>query len=411
MIDDVLTDEPVVIHLHGYWARAGEFLHTPSDIGTPRYQLEAQLARVFQSSHICVLGYAGWDDSIMRTLADMGAKDRGTKIFWAFREADEGRIKENYAPVFKTLGDQPNFRPYRGIDVDSVLPLICRSVTGSDWDRSPRSHPWVNTHEFADWLQRDSREAVFAKKLFDTAGLLQRDLDNAKAQLEHYKKDPWVTLRTTDGLQLRFNSLISVLEKCEKREEEAVPLLEDLKVRLTNAEESFGQFDAKMAAATGPSSHLGTVLGDVASSISRLPVEFERWAAAVEQELKSLVATCTSFDEVISSQSRNSERLEAAIDSAKEELRAGASQVVSTLVTHVSTTRQDLKAIVDSAKLETDANLKSAKEGLEASVAIAQRKFREEFLALRKSIAVICTIAGCFSVVLMVIFRAVGWIK
>lgn len=115
-----------IIHLHGYW-HGHDTLHTPTQLLQPRPQLGRSLGRLINASTLVVLGYGGWDDVLLRTLADL-LSDTGSspEIIWAFHE-DEGTVAESSQPLLALLSpgiDRGRVTLFEKIDCRALLPEL-----------------------------------------------------------------------------------------------------------------------------------------------------------------------------------------------------------------------------------------------------------------------------------------------
>lgn len=125
------TDAPgcQVVHIHGDWFRS-DTLHTPTQLGQRRPKLGASLARILRNQTLLVIGYGGWDDVFMRSLADVieGGQEK-FNVIWTFYDKDARSIVEQNKSVFDALGEgagRGRIGFYAGIDAHELFPMVLR---------------------------------------------------------------------------------------------------------------------------------------------------------------------------------------------------------------------------------------------------------------------------------------------
>lgn len=113
-----------VVHLHGYW-RGSDTLHTQTQLSPDRSQLADSLRHLLGSATLAVVGYGGWDDIFMKTLASVVAGNSvKTDILWGFHEADGSAIEARYGHVLSSLapaGRRGRALFYKGIATDTLF--------------------------------------------------------------------------------------------------------------------------------------------------------------------------------------------------------------------------------------------------------------------------------------------------
>lgn len=127
-----------IVHFHGYW-RGTDTLHTFDQITRDRPLLSGDLRRLLETHSLLVIGYGGWGDVFMNTLAKViseGAKNNG--ILWGFYENDEADIQKNYSDIFRILGPEVGGRVvlYKGIDASIFFPAVCERLFIKVTDRA-----------------------------------------------------------------------------------------------------------------------------------------------------------------------------------------------------------------------------------------------------------------------------------
>jgi hypothetical protein len=120
-LDPVVTS---VVHLHGLWR--GDSLNTSLALTREREALSRSLARLYDGVTLVVLGYGGWDDVLMRALAeltiDVGAKP---DVLWCFYPREAAEIRTRYPDVLNLLGKLGERSVcYAGVDCNEVLPML-----------------------------------------------------------------------------------------------------------------------------------------------------------------------------------------------------------------------------------------------------------------------------------------------
>lgn len=113
-----------VVHLHGFW-RGSDTLHTPSQLSQDRPQLTDSLRNILGGCTLVVLGYGGWDDLFMRTLATAVAGNSvSADILWGFHENNGAALHRHYGHVVQALRPATNrgrAQFYQGVSADTVL--------------------------------------------------------------------------------------------------------------------------------------------------------------------------------------------------------------------------------------------------------------------------------------------------
>jgi hypothetical protein len=129
----VIEDDAIqVVHLHGYWRRRDasdtrSMLHDPTQLTQARPKLESELAQIMQGTTICAVGYGGWEDIFMRTLAWV-ARWRDVTVMWGFHASDPETLERDSAHVRERLADVFEFISYSGVDTDRLFPSLMRAL-------------------------------------------------------------------------------------------------------------------------------------------------------------------------------------------------------------------------------------------------------------------------------------------
>jgi SIR2-like domain len=124
-----------VVHLHGYFHNS-ETLHTQSHLSMRRPHLEDSLKMLLLNKTIVVMGYGGWDDSLMRALSDIAAEPKcGTRIIWCFYERDERAIQRNCRHILGTLSAayaSGRLTLIKGFNVNQHLPELWSTLSSQE---------------------------------------------------------------------------------------------------------------------------------------------------------------------------------------------------------------------------------------------------------------------------------------
>lgn len=132
----------MVVHFHGDWFRS-DTLHVPTQLRRDRPKLRASLAHLLGERTLVVLGYSGWDDVFMQSLAAVVAGEQARiKVVWTFRGEDEQEIRQKYEKVLTHL-DHPTGRVtlYKGIDVHRFLPRLRDALVATSELQPPPPPP------------------------------------------------------------------------------------------------------------------------------------------------------------------------------------------------------------------------------------------------------------------------------
>ena len=124
------ADEIDVLHLHGYWRNTAT-LHTPTQLGSRRPQLQQSLQRLLRQRTLVVLAYGGWDDVISTALANClnDAQFEGS-VRWCFYGENEAVLREQNEALFEKFAQGINtgrIQFYRGIDCHKIFDEILRN--------------------------------------------------------------------------------------------------------------------------------------------------------------------------------------------------------------------------------------------------------------------------------------------
>jgi hypothetical protein len=126
---------PRIVHLHGYWHNS-DTLHTSTQLADERPYLQESLKMLLIKRTLVVIGYGGWDDVLMRALADIAIEPRcGTRIVWCFWESDVAEIQRNYKHILGILAPayaQERLTIITGFDVNKHLPSLWSTLAGQE---------------------------------------------------------------------------------------------------------------------------------------------------------------------------------------------------------------------------------------------------------------------------------------
>ncbi len=168
-----------VVHLHGFW-RGSDTLHTQAQLSPDRPQLADSVRHILGNATLAILGYGGWDDLFMKTLATVVAGSSvKTDILWGFHEHDADELRDRYGHVLATLdgaAKRGRAQLYRGVSANAVLMEAFRMAT----DRLPAqdTKTFLNRVELArtgrvrypglaePWSKADASLGDYAKLFF-----------------------------------------------------------------------------------------------------------------------------------------------------------------------------------------------------------------------------------------------------
>jgi hypothetical protein len=120
-----------VVHLHGHWW-ASDTLHTQTQLLAPRPQLLASLRSLIRDRTLVVVGYGGWDDVLMKAIAEVSEEDEvRPDVLWGFYSGDERAVVADSKHVVdraRRLVDRGRFTMYSGVDFDRLMRQVFASV-------------------------------------------------------------------------------------------------------------------------------------------------------------------------------------------------------------------------------------------------------------------------------------------
>jgi hypothetical protein len=131
-----------IVHLHGYWLRSPT-LHDSAALQARRPSLEAALRDHLKGAQVFVMGYAGWNDIIFGTAAqvlDRQQSDHLPEVMWAFYESEKQVRQDDANPksacghviaAFSGPVSVAQTTYYCGVDVHRDLPEVVRSLSPS----------------------------------------------------------------------------------------------------------------------------------------------------------------------------------------------------------------------------------------------------------------------------------------
>ena len=125
-----------VVHLHGYW-HGVDTLHTPRQLGQPRPQLKASLAKLIRDRTVVVLAYGGWDDVFTKALVDVVVEDGSfPEVVWTLREAAP-TLRPSLVDLLAPGIDRGRVAFYGGVECHTFLPALAREWSSSASPGSP----------------------------------------------------------------------------------------------------------------------------------------------------------------------------------------------------------------------------------------------------------------------------------
>jgi hypothetical protein len=133
-------DAVPVLHIHGFWTSST--LNTITQLTKPRPALAGMLRHVIQGSVLLVLGYSGWEDAFMRSLAERIAEADllGAEVLWA---AYGVRPEDSLVnATLERLDGVPGFTLYLAIDGHA---LFTDSLERTEGDISLTESPFGYT--------------------------------------------------------------------------------------------------------------------------------------------------------------------------------------------------------------------------------------------------------------------------
>lgn len=151
-----------VLHIHGYWLNDAT-LNTVTQLTKPRPNLQRLLAKTFARSVIVVIGYSGWRDAFMQSLADRvkEADLLNAEILWGAYAPKSAAVLEN--EMLAELDGLPGFTLYLGIEGHKLFgPAVEEPGEGPDDDPASTSSPFGYTRLPASALPRAEPGVSFA---------------------------------------------------------------------------------------------------------------------------------------------------------------------------------------------------------------------------------------------------------
>ncbi|CAD5255573.1 conserved hypothetical protein [Alteromonas sp. 38] len=113
-----------IIHLHGVWDK-GDTMHTKNQLEAERVRIEASIRNCMTDGHLVVMAYSGWQDSFMRSLADIVNDTKAEYNFaWCFYESDKNKINAEEKSLFKSVQpaiQRDRIQFYKGIDCNYIF--------------------------------------------------------------------------------------------------------------------------------------------------------------------------------------------------------------------------------------------------------------------------------------------------
>ncbi|WP_405077820.1 SIR2 family protein [Pectobacterium versatile] len=134
IIKDLIIDQPIggtqgyldkeiVVHLHGIWHR--DTMHSTNQLTALRPKIESSIKQVLSESKLYVLGYAGWDDVFLQSLASIvNDYDASYNIRWAFYESVPEKAQADNQALFNLVSDATasgRFQGYCGVDCHKLF--------------------------------------------------------------------------------------------------------------------------------------------------------------------------------------------------------------------------------------------------------------------------------------------------
>lgn len=150
-----------IIHIHGVWDR-NDTMHTQSQLKNNRDKIESSLKRLLSNNVIVVMGYSGWDDSFMRSIASIVNDDKAEySILWCFYEKDESKIK-NRELFFKNLKDaisRERVTFYKGINCDTFFEkLKKKEIARGRTIKIPLNYFYIEEDNSINAIRNDDRK-------------------------------------------------------------------------------------------------------------------------------------------------------------------------------------------------------------------------------------------------------------
>ncbi|WP_136193998.1 SIR2 family protein [Actinomyces procaprae] len=122
------NDNMKVAHLHGVWGMQGG-IHTTANISRERSELIHDIQGELRDSTLIVIGYSGWDDVMMMTLANMAENsffsENNTEVLWL---AHSPSRSQDSAERIAILRECPSVTFYHGIDALAEFSTIPRAL-------------------------------------------------------------------------------------------------------------------------------------------------------------------------------------------------------------------------------------------------------------------------------------------
>lgn len=115
-----------VMHVHGFW-RESQTLHTVSQLEAPRRHLNGSLKALLKRNTLVVVGYSGWNDTVMKALTETVDLDyaRDLDILWCSYGPGEDLIRDGQSnSLLGTLLESGRVQFYSGCDSNRLFPAI-----------------------------------------------------------------------------------------------------------------------------------------------------------------------------------------------------------------------------------------------------------------------------------------------
>lgn len=141
-IESILSRLPV-IHLHGIWSN-GATLSTGSQLAHERPNVEEMIRSYMNKSLVVAVGYGGWGDSFMRSIAKMLRhgyfSSLQTELMW-LSHGKEHEIK--YHPELSLMSGEAGINFYFNIDATEFLEQLNALLAGRVFEDNPNYRGWT----------------------------------------------------------------------------------------------------------------------------------------------------------------------------------------------------------------------------------------------------------------------------
>lgn len=202
-----------IIHLHGVWDK-GDTMHTKNQLEAKRVQIEASIRNCMTDGHLVVMAYSGWQDSFMRSLAEIVNDAKAEYNFaWCFYEPDEDKINLKERSLFDSVlpaiqRDRIQF--YKGIDCNEIFNDVNHLPPSSKSRTLNLTTKELEVKEKQLQSQNSINYYDIQKKSF--YGKIRQKTRNRAIELINNNKSLFIEAELGNGVYSFISSIISTVE-------------------------------------------------------------------------------------------------------------------------------------------------------------------------------------------------------